>query len=144
MTFLKFLPRNVKNERYSNEIWWKKSQMMKISSKKIQKITKNGKFWLILLNFKGAFLFFKSKPCWNLFKLVDMYGVRSIVNTKCSWDCSIEYEDRILGMGGGQKVKKWLKRIPASIFFPSKNRHVKWLSSVGWTQQTVVDDDSAE
>ena len=56
-----------------------------------------------------------------MFKLVGMYGVRGIVTIISSRDCSIENEDRILGVGGGQKGKKWLKSKPTSEnLFPHK------------------------
>ena len=46
-----------------------------------------------------------------------MYGVGGIAAIKGSRDCSIEYEDQILGVGGGKKGKKWLKRIPTTNIF---------------------------
>ena len=91
------------------------------NGQKWQKMTKNGKFWLVWLHFEDAFLFFKPNLCWNLFKWAGIYGGRSIVTIKDSRDCSIEYKDRILGVVGGQKGKKRLKRIPTSKkIFPQK------------------------
>ena len=50
-----------------------------------------------------------------------MDNVRSTATINDSWDCSIEYKDRTLGVGAGQKGKKWLKWITTSkYFFPHK------------------------